>query len=196
MACNLAPVGRIEFTGQQSPRFGIPELDAKLDASAPSYDWHSMVHGDAFPGTAKRLRPDGANQTLGYDDLLVKSYAFFVKQFADLMTELDSHPEDGGTVLDHTMLVLASDLGESLGHNHAKMGFILAGNLGGAKRNFHFRASAPGATPLGNFYQRSNFQVIQLLNSIADMAGKTGESVGLQGYLTSEGAPRRIDGVF
>jgi hypothetical protein len=57
MACNLAPIGRLEFVNQQNPRFGIPALDQALDDAGAMYDWHAMVHGDPLPGTTAFLRP-------------------------------------------------------------------------------------------------------------------------------------------
>ena len=78
------------------------------------------------------------------------------------------------------------------------MGYVLAGNLGGARKGFHFRGSVANA----NFYTASQFNVSQLLNSVLDMAGVTtaaGAPVtdfGLKGFLTKISAPRRIDGLF
>jgi hypothetical protein len=193
MACDLAPVGRLEFLNQQSPRFGLTTLDNTLE-SAQNYDWHAMVHGDPLPGTSTGLRPGvaGANS---YDQRLQDGYRFFVQQFANLMAELDKFPEGNGTVLDNTMLVLASDLGEGLGHHHGKMGFIVAGKTVGGRTNTHVRC-----TTADGFYTTSSFEVVQLLNSLCDMAGVTSNgqpvSVGLQGYLSKVGRPRRIDGLF
>ncbi|MBL8950922.1 MAG: DUF1552 domain-containing protein [Myxococcaceae bacterium] len=200
MQCNLAPIGRIEFMNQQSPRFGISGLDTTLDgAVAAGYDWHGMVHGDPLPGTSTYLRPGRDQTTTTYDQRLQDSYRFFVQQFANLLTELDRFPEgQGTTVLDNTLCILASDLGEGQGHHHGKMGYVLAGNLGSARRNYHFMAGAANA----NFYTASTYNVSQLLHSILDMAGVgtggggTVAELGLRGYLASIGAPRRIDGLF
>jgi hypothetical protein len=129
MACDLAPIGRIEYGNQQNPRFGIAALDSTLD-SAQAYDWHAMVHGDALPGTTAYLRPGRGPET-AYDSRLLDGYRFFVQQFADLLAELDAIVEGPDeTALDSSLVVLASDLGEGLGHGHMKMGYVLAGNLG------------------------------------------------------------------
>lgn len=198
MACDLAPVGRIEFTNQQSPRFGIADLDSTLDA-AMNYDWHAMVHGDPLPGTPADayLRPGRGPGVTTYDMRLLASYRFFVQQFANLLFELDQFPEGAGkTVLDNSLVILASDLGDGGGHYHGKMGYILAGNLSGGRTNYHFTAA-----PNSQLYTTSTYDVNQLLNSILDMAGVTDNgnpitNFGLGGYLAKVGRPRRIDGLF
>jgi hypothetical protein len=203
MGCNLAPVGRLEFVNQQNPRFGKAELDATLD-SVTDFDWHGMVHGDPLPGTTEFLRPGRDDGRTDYDSRLLDGYRFFVEQYAALLTELDATPEGSETsVLDNSLVILASDLGEGLGHGMGKMGYILSGNLGGARTAFHFDAGPSEAFEPGGsyFYQESRYNVSQLLNSILDMAGVSDEqgapaSIGLEGYLDSIGADRRIDELF
>jgi hypothetical protein len=197
MACDLAPVGRLEFGNQQNPRFGIPDLDNTLDTHRGSYDWHAMVHGDPLPGTSTFLRPGRDDGSTTFDVRLLAGYRFFVEQFAALLAELDRYPEgEGTTVLDNSLLILATDFGDGDGHFHGKMGYVLAGNLGAARRGYHLRATPAN----GNFYTTSNFNVNQLLHSILDMAGVTenGQAVefGLRGFLSKVGRPRRIDELF
>jgi hypothetical protein len=199
MACNLAPVGRIEFVNQQNPRFGISGLDGTLDAVKATFDWHGMVHGDPLPGTKTFLRPGRDPSVTTYDQRLLDGYRFFVQQFADLLQALDAIPEGPGTtVLDNSILVLATDFGDGLGHYHGKMGYIVAGNLGRGKRGYYHAA----AKPSDGIYGPSSSNVNQLLNSIADMAGVTDAGggpiaeLGLQGFLKKIAAPRRIDDLF
>lgn len=205
MACDLAPVGRIEFVNQQNPTFGVASVDNALASAsaAGAYDWHAMVHGDALPNTSRFLRPGRDSSTTTYDTNLQDGYRFFVQQFANLLGELDSIAEGSGTtVLDNTLLILATDLGDGMGHGHMKMGYIMAGNLGGARTGYHYYAGPSGGyEPTGGyFYRDSRDNVNQLLNSMLDMAGVNsgGQPVtmGLQGYLEREGVSRRIDGLF
>lgn len=204
MGCDLAPVGRLEFVNQQNPRFGKTELDATLDGVSGQFDWHGMVHGDPLPGTELFLRPGRDESVTDYDARLLDGYRFFVEQYAALLAELDGIPEGPeSSVLDNSLVILASDLGEGLGHGMGKMGYILSGNLGGAQRGAHFDAGPsetfePGG---GYFYTSSRYNVNQLLNSILDMAGVVDDqgapvTMGLQGYLESIGAERRIDELF
>jgi hypothetical protein len=198
MACNLAPVGRIDFIDQQNPRFGITTLDSSLDAVKATYDWHAMVHGDAMPGTKNYLRPGRDATTTTYDSRLLDGYRFFVQQYANLLAALDAIPEGPGTtLLDNSLVILATDFGDGLAHYHGKMGYILAGNLGTARKGYYFAA----ANPASGIYGASSNNVNQLLNSILDMAGVTvnGAPVpefGLQGFLKKIGATRRIDALF
>jgi hypothetical protein len=204
MACDLAAVGRLEFVNQQGPRFGKAELDATLDAVSGQFDWHGMVHGDPLPGTEVFLRPGRDEIVVDYDSRLLDGYRFFVEQYAALLSELDAIPEGPETsVLDNSLVILASDLGEGLGHGYHKMGYILSGNLGGAQAGVHFDAGPAQAFEPGGsyFYAASRYNVSQLLNSIVDMAGAVDAqgaplSVGLGGYLESLGVSRRIDDLF
>lgn len=204
MACELAPVGRLEFVAQDAPSFGIASVDSLLsEVSSADYNWHALVHGDPLPGTSGTIRPGrGEGQT--YDSRLLDGYRFFVQQFADLLSALDSVPEGPETsVLDNSLVVLASDLGEGLGHAHHKMGYILAGNLGAAKKGFHLDAGPKRTFEVGGqyFYAPSTYNVSQLLNSMLDMAGVVDAqgkpaNMGLGGYLQSRGLNRRIDALF
>jgi len=211
LGCDLAPVGRIEYVNQQNPRFGVAELDQTLDdaGAAGVYDWHAMVHGDPLPGTQVPMRPGIADGYNDYDPRLLSGYRFFVEQFANLLTELDAIPEGpDGSVLDNTLAVLATDLGEGLGHGNRKMGYVLAGNLGGARTGYHYNAAPGNSSNLGSyFYTRSRADVTQLLHSIVDMAGVDDGAgnpieVGLGGYRqwvqSQDGSlpPRRIEALF
>ncbi len=57
--------------------------------------------------------------------------------------------EDGGTILDNTLLLYGSAMGDSNQHNHKRVPFFIAGRAGGAlKGGVHLRA--PNGTPLAN----------------------------------------------
>ncbi len=204
MGCDLAPVGRLEFVNQQGPRFGIQALDDTLDTHSEGYDWHAMVHGDPLPGTETFLRPGRDESATEYDSRLLAGYRFFVEQYAALLTALDAIPEGPETsVLDNSLVILASDLGEGHGHGLGKMGYVAAGNLGPATPGVHFDAgpSSPFSAGGSYFYEASRFNVNQLLNSFLDMAGVADEAgspvtMGLVGYLEELGVERRIDGLF
>jgi hypothetical protein len=184
MGCDIAPVGRLEFTGQQDPRFGLAAVDAELDAWAASgNDWHGMVHGDPSPidGVPTRPTEEYPDQ---YSQTLLDGYRFFVERFVDLLTALQSIPEgvDGQTALDNSLCVLVSDFGDGQGHSSNKMFWVMAGNLGGARTNYHAQVG-PDA-----FYQDSDYNTNQLLVSLIRMFGITEEDgspveeFGLRGF--------------
>jgi hypothetical protein len=156
--------------------------------------WSTAIRCRApAPSCAPAATTDPPPSTLGSWPVI----AFLWSQFAALLAELDRYPEgEGTTVLDNSLLILATDFGDGGGHFHGKMGYVLAGNLGAARRGYHLRATPAN----GNFYTTSNFNVNQLLHSILDMAGVTenGQAVefGLRGFLSKVGRPRRIDELF
>lgn len=186
MACDLAPVGRVEFTDQHNPRFGLPSVDdevARWRAADSSTAWHGMVHGDPSPVDGVPTRPrDGSG---AYSPALLDGYRFFIERFADLLAELDAIVEgpDGRTALDNSLVLLASDYGNGNGHSSNKLCYLLAGNTGAARRGWHYDC-APGA----GFYDRSAYNVNHLLTSIVNMfcltdeTGRPYDTFGLQGF--------------
>jgi hypothetical protein len=187
MGCNLAPIGRIEFTDQHDPLFGIPNVDdevARWRAADDAAAWHSLVHGEVSPVDGVPTRP---NETFpdAFSPALLDGYRFFVQQYANLLDELDQIVEgpDGRTALDNSLVVLATDFGNGNGHGCMKMGYIMAGNTGPARRGYHLDC-APGA----NFYAESTYSVSQLLVSMIQMFcltnpdGSLIDEFGLQGF--------------
>jgi hypothetical protein len=59
---------------------------------------------------------------------------WFVEQFAYLLDQLRSRPEDGGSMLDHSIALLASEVSDGNTHSHDDMPFVLAGRAGGRLR--------------------------------------------------------------
>ena len=168
MGCGIAPVGRLEYLDQQRPIFGIPSVD---DAVASVQDWHHpIVH--AADGWA----PDAPAR--------VEGFRFFVQKFADLLAHLDAMVEgpDGRTVLDNSLVVLGSDLGEGEGHGAFDLCFLVAGNSGPGRRGHHFDAR--------------DYNVNHFLTSLIHMAGVTApdgspiQEFGLSGF-----AHGPIDGI-
>jgi hypothetical protein len=187
MGCNLAPIGRMEFIDQHDPLFGIPNVDdevARWRAADDAAAWHSLVHGDVSPVDGVPTRP---NETFpdAFSPALLDGYRFFVQQYANLLDELDQIVEgpDGRTALDNSLVVLATDFGNGNGHGCMKMGYIMAGNTGPARRGYHLDC-APGA----GFYSDSMYSVSQLLVSMIQMFcltnpdGSLVDEFGLQGF--------------
>lgn len=86
----------------------------------------------AYPVTPVIIPESGSNspchqashaQDRNFD--LIK--AWFVDQFANLIEQLALHPDGDGTLLDNTLLWTFSELGDSSGHNHRNMPFVMAG---------------------------------------------------------------------
>jgi hypothetical protein len=69
------------------------------------------------------------------------------------LEKLKNAPEGDGSVLDNTVVVYGSPMGNSNLHNHKRCPLFLAGHAGGAlKGNSH--VVAPDATPMANVFLR------------------------------------------
>ena len=74
-----------------------------------------------------------------------------VELFSRLVSRLASMPEGDGTVLDHTLLVYGSAIGDGNRHNHDDLPILLVGGGGGTvKAGRHLRVR--GGTPVANLY--------------------------------------------
>jgi hypothetical protein len=56
---------------------------------------------------------------------------WFMREFVYLIEKLEATPDDGGSLLDNTLVLLCSELGDSNRHDHDNMPFVLAGGAGG-----------------------------------------------------------------
>jgi Protein of unknown function (DUF1552) len=83
--------------------------------------------------------------------------AWHNRQVADLLGKLDRVPEDGGTLLDNSFVVLTSDCGYSRTHDHANLPVLVGGGAGLFKTGRH--VMFPKGTPLANLF-------ISILNAV------------------------------
>ena len=66
-----------------------------------------------------------------------------------LLEKLKNTPDGDGSLLDNTLLIYGSPMGDSNLHNHKRVPFFMAGRAGGAiKGGVHLKA--PNGTPLAN----------------------------------------------
>ena len=66
-----------------------------------------------------------------------------------LLEKLKNTPDGDGSLLDHTLLIYGSPMGDSNLHNHKRVPFFMAGRAGGAlPGGLHLKA--PSGTPLAN----------------------------------------------
>jgi hypothetical protein len=57
---------------------------------------------------------------------------WWTEQLAYLLAELGARPEDGGTMLDHSLVVMCTEVCDGNTHLHDDMPFVVAGGAGGA----------------------------------------------------------------
>jgi hypothetical protein len=78
-----------------------------------------------------------------------KINTYHVSMVPYFLDKLKNTPDGDGTLLDNTMLIYGSPMGDSNLHNHKRVPFFVAGRAGGAlKGGMHVRAA--DGTPLAN----------------------------------------------
>jgi hypothetical protein len=94
----------------------------------------------------------------------------------ELLRDLQGVEETDGTLLDNTMVLYGSNLGDANIHNNTNMPVILAG--GGFRHGQHLAFSRDFNTPLPNLY----VSMLQNMGVEADrFASSTGTLTGLHG---------------
>ena len=99
---------------------------------------------------------------------------WFMTQFVYLIDKLAKTPDDGGSLLDNTVVMLFSELGDSNLHDHDNVPFVLAGRAGGALktgRYLNYRGKNKG----------KNEPHTKLLVSVANAVGANIDSFGYTG---------------
>ena len=93
---------------------------------------------------------------------------FHMEQFAYLLGKLKAIPEGSGSLLDNTMIVYGSGIGDGNRHNHNDLPILVAGKGGGTlKPGRHI--TYPRDTPLNNLY-------LSLLDKIGAPVDSLGDS--------------------
>lgn len=121
LACNLTRVVTVYYGEPPAELFGYESVGG-------TSDFHDMVHKTAAP--ADVLYNDARAV-----EIVKRYYVYLAGQFAKLLALLDSIPEaDGGTLLDHTLVVWC---GQIAGGDHSvhELPYVLAGRMGGAVKS-------------------------------------------------------------
>ena len=74
---------------------------------------------------------------------------YHVSMMPYLMEKLKNTPEAGGTLLDNSLIIYGSPMGDSNIHNHKRVPLVLAGRAGG-KLTGGVHIKAPDGTPMAN----------------------------------------------
>ncbi|HEX7860006.1 MAG TPA: DUF1552 domain-containing protein [Verrucomicrobiae bacterium] len=105
---------------------------------------------------------------------MAKINAFHVSLFAEFLQKLKETPEGDGSLLDHSVYLYGSGIGNPNIHDHTNLPTIVAGGAaGGMKGNRHIRYEKP--TPLANLHLTLLDKVGVRLDSFADSTGKLDE---------------------
>ena len=99
---------------------------------------------------------------------------FHVSLFADFLAKLRATREGNGTLLDHTLYLYGSGMGNPNQHDHERLPILVAGGAAGRMRgDRHLRFARP--TPLANLHLTLLDKVGVQLDSFADSRGKVEE---------------------
>jgi hypothetical protein len=102
---------------------------------------------------------------------MAKINAFHVSLFAEFLGKLKATKEGNGTLLDHSLYLYGSGMGNPNVHDHVNLPILVAGGAaGGMKGGRHIRFDKP--TPLANLHLTLLDKVGVKLDRFGDSAGK------------------------
>ncbi len=102
---------------------------------------------------------------------MAKINQFHVSLFAEFLVKLKATKEGNGTLLDHSLYLYGSGIGNPNIHDHTNLPILVAGGAaGGMKGGRHLRFAKP--TPLANLHLTLLDKVGVPLDSFADSNGK------------------------
>ena len=105
---------------------------------------------------------------------MAKINQFHVSLFAEFLEKLKATPEGDGSLLDHSLYLYGSGMGNPNVHDHVNLPILVAGGAAGKMRGGrHIRYAKP--TPLANLHLTLLDKVGVRLDSFADSQGKVDE---------------------
>lgn len=187
-----------ETTAKDNP---LPDLDRPVGVPA-SYGEHAKLMFDlqllAFQGDITRvvsfqLAREASTRTYpeigvsdphhpvthhGNDPEKLKKVAkinqYHVSLFADFLKKMDEIPEAGGTLLDHSLYMYGSGMGDPDAHDHSNLPIVVAGGAAGKmKGGRHVRFT--DSTPLSNLHLTLLNKVGVPLETFSDSTGTVNE---------------------
>jgi hypothetical protein len=105
---------------------------------------------------------------------MAKINRFHVSLFADFLKKMRATPEGDGSLLDHSLYLYGSGMGNPNLHDHTNLPILVAGGAAGRMQGGrHIKYSQP--TPLANLHLTLLDKVGVHLDSFADSQGKVDE---------------------
>ncbi len=102
---------------------------------------------------------------------IAKINQFHVSLFAEFLKKLKATPEGGGSLLDHSLFLYGSGMGDSDRHDHSDLPILVAGGAAGKMRGGkHIRFENP--TPLSNLHLTLLNKIGVPLETFADSNGR------------------------
>jgi hypothetical protein len=131
-------------------------IDGAIKVPGATGGWHTLSHHGGKPDKISQL------SRIEIDTL---------KHFNQFLFEMDQIKEEGGTLLDHTTVVMGSNFGDSSNHTCNNLPMIVAG--GGYRHQTHTILEKP--TPLCNLY----LELLHKHNIDAAKFGSSEKNMGL-----------------
>ena len=122
--------------------FALNGFNAVPIIAGVTQDWHNLSHHGQDPDKLAELRVVELQQ---------------MQLFGELLTKLKSSSEGGGTLLDQTIVLFGSNLGNASSHDNKNLPVIVAG--GGFRHGQHLAFDPAKHPPLCNLY-------VQFLNRL------------------------------
>jgi len=113
----------------------IRGMDLKPPIAGVSEDHHGLSHHGRNPAKIEQLR-------------IIERVE--CEAFRDFLLSLRNTNETGGTLLDHTQVLIGSNLGDASGHGTTNLPILLAG--GGYKHGRHIAGNTKNNTPLAKLF--------------------------------------------
>ena len=191
-------IQQAEANAKENP---LPDLDRPMGVPAAYADHAKLMfdlqllafQGDITRVTTFQLARETSNRTypeIGVADphhplthhgndpekiaKVAKINQFHVSLFADFLQRLQQTKEGDGTLLDHSLLLYGSGMGDPNVHDHLNLPILVAGGAAGHMRGGrHIRFSEP--TPMANLHLTLLNKVGVRLDSFADSTGQMNE---------------------
>src|SRR3954452_2493881 len=192
---------RIEKAGRDVAENPLPDLDRPVGVPAAYADHARLMfdlqllalQGDVTRVITFQLARETSNRTypeIGVPDphhplshhgndpskiaRMARINEFHVSLFAEFLAKLAATKEGAGTLLDHSLYLYGSGMGNPNVHDHTNLPVLVAGGAaGGMKGGRHVRFDKP--TPLANLHLTLLDKVGVRLDKFADSSGKVDE---------------------
>lgn len=114
------------------------------------------------PLTHHRGHPD-------FIEKITKINTFHVQLFASFLQRLQNTKEEGGSLLDHSLILYGGAISDGNGHSSYDLPLLVAGHAGGVKGGQHL--AAPDQTPVANLFVEMMQRLGSPATSFADSTG-------------------------
>jgi hypothetical protein len=136
--------------------FALNGLNAVPVIPGVTQDWHNLSHHGQDPAKLAELRIIELEQ---------------MRLFAELLGKLKGTPEQGGTLLDRTIVLFGSNLGNASSHDNKNMPILVAG--GGFRHGQHLAFDPQKNPPLCNLF----VQFLRRLGADVDAFGSSNGTI-------------------